>query len=290
MKTFTKDITKKDLLKEIEKHRKADQIVQGTYGKKNGQWRGCAVGCSIHSINNLKNTRYQTGNHSVYEKELGIPEWLARLEDTIFEGLPVEDAKKWPGQFIKAIPENVDLEPVKWKFSVYLMKENIDRVLGLDISDELKEEVVSGIRKVLAVHENAIKTGKWDKSAAASAAESAERSAAESAASAAESAASAAESAARSAAESAERSAWSAERSAWSAAASAAESAARSAASAARSAERSAAASAWSAAASAARSAAASAARSAWSAAESAWSAAYIKHSKKLLKLLKEAK
>ncbi len=45
------------------------------------------------------------------------------------------------------------------------MKENIDRVLNLDISDGLKEQVVSAIRQVLNVHETAIKTGEWNESA-----------------------------------------------------------------------------------------------------------------------------
>ncbi len=249
MKTFTQSISKAEMLAEVQKHRKADQMIKGTYGEGSGKnFKGCAVGCSINSINILRGKRYQRNNHKVYETELGIPEWLARLEDTIFEGLPTDKSKLWPEQFIKAIPEGVDLEPIKWKFSAYLMRENIDRVLSLDIPDELKEQVVKSIRQVLSVHETAIKTGSWDESAA--------------------------ESAAWSAAWSAESAAWSA---AWSAG-SAAESAAWSAGSAAWSA--------WS----AAESAAESAAWSAGSAAESAWSAAFVKHSKKLLALLRATK
>jgi hypothetical protein len=225
MKTFQQGVSKEQMLAEVQKHRKADQILQGTYGKENGSWKGCAVACSLRSIDILKGKklRVEYNQHKRYESELGIPEWLARLEDTIFEGLPKAKAELWPEQFIKAIPENVDLEPIKRKFSAYLMKENIDRVLKLNISDKLKEEVVSGIRKVLEVQETAINTGKWDESAAwsaESAAESAAQSAAESAQSAqsAQSAAwsawsaaqSAAESAAQSAAESAQSAAWSA--------------------------------------------------------------------------------
>ena len=190
LKTFSGDVKKEVLLKEIKKHRLADEIVQGTYGKKQGdKFLACGVGCSIHSINAIRGKRYQTSNHKVYETELGIPEWLARLEDTIFEGLPEDKAKLWPEQFIKAIPEGINLEPVKWKFCAYLMKENIDRVLKLDISDELKEQVVGAIRQVLAVHETAVKTGQWNESAAWSAAWSAARSAESAAWSAAESAA-----------------------------------------------------------------------------------------------------
>ena len=207
---------KKIFLEEIIKHRKADQIIQGTYGEENGKWKGCAVGCSIHSLNIRLGKKYSTSDHSVYEKELGIPEWLARLEDTIFEGLPIKDAKKWPEKFAKAIPVGVNLEYIKWHFCAFLLKENIDRVLKLKISDELKEQVVKAINQVLSVHEKAIETGKWNDSAAESAARSAE---------------SAAWNAAESAARSAESAAWNAAGSAaWSAAWSAARSAARSAA------------------------------------------------------------
>ncbi len=168
---------------------------------ENGKWKGCAVGCSIHSLNIQLKKNYETNNHKVYETALGIPEWLARLEDTIFEGLTVEESKLWPERFAKAIPVGVNLEPVKWKFCSYLLKDNIDRVLTLNISDDLKKQVVDAIRQVLVVHQEAIKTGEFSESAARSAAWSAARSAAWSAAW------SAAESAAESAAWSATRSA-----------------------------------------------------------------------------------
>ena len=174
-------------VEEVEKHRKLDSIVQGTYGHQNGTWKGCAVACSLRSLAIIDGEPLveEYSNHKDYESKLGIPEWLARLEDTIFEGLPIEEAKKWPTQFAKAIPVGANLDPIKWKFCAFILKENIDRVLRLDIKDELKEQVVKTIHGVLALHESAIKTGKWDASAArsaASAARSAARSAAESAA------------------------------------------------------------------------------------------------------------
>jgi hypothetical protein len=197
------------LLGEIERHRKADQIIKGTYGEENGTWKGCAVGCSIHSINILKGKEYETNDHHIYETQLGIPEWLAKVEDTIFEGLPTEDAMLWPEQFTRAVPVGVDskkLEFVKWKFCLVLLKENYDQVKGLDITEELKNQVLEAIDEVRKVHQTAVDTGKWDESAASSAASSAAESAAWSARSAAWSA--------RSAASSAAWSAWSAARSA----------------------------------------------------------------------------
>ena len=232
-------IVKEKYLNRVIAHAKADEIIKGTYWEEG---KGCAVGCTIHS-----------DSHKAYEKELGLPEWLARLEDTIFEGLPNKDAKVFPQQFLEAIPIGKNLNKVKWQFCIFVLKENIERVLLLEISDELKKEVIDAIKACLKLHEDSVTSG---------------QPAAESAWSAAESAAWSARSAARSAAESARSAAWSARSAAWSA-----RSAARSARSA-RSAARSAAESAWSA---------------ARSAAESAWSAAFKRYADELLRLLKDA-
>jgi hypothetical protein len=247
---------KVDMVSEIFNHQKQDQIVQGTYGQENGKWRGCAVGCSIHSYNLRYGKDIPTGTHSAYETELGIPASLAHLEDYLFEAMPTEDAVKWPAEFMKAINVGVDLSLVAPKFIAGVLR---DVVKGKYVRDD--KDVVKSVIDVAILWEKVI-AGKKVEPAARSAAESAARSAAESAARSA--AWSAAESAARSAAESA------AESAAWSAAESAAESAA------------------WSAARSAARSAAESAA---WSAARSAArSAAAYKMSRRLLKILRASK
>ena len=218
MKAYLGDTKLKTrFVKEIKKHQEADRLVQGTYGEENGKWKGCAVACSLRSLDIMQGNELETkyDAHERYESELGIPEWLARLEDTIFEGLPKKEAMEWPLRFSKAIPVGVDLEPIKWQFCAYVLGQNIEQVLTLDIADDLKKQVVDSIRGVLSLHETAIQTGKWDGSAAESAWSAAE---------------SAARSAAWSAAWSAARSAaWSAAESAWSAARSAAESAAWSA-------------------------------------------------------------
>jgi hypothetical protein len=206
-------------VKEVKKHRKADEILQGTYGEmQNGKWRGCSVACANRSLAILNGEKLVESYG--YHRNLAIKlfgsesmEWLARLQDTIFEGLPKKEAMLWTEQFAKAIPVGVDLTKVKWQFCAFILKENIDRVLKLKISDELKEQVVKAIRGSLALQENAIKTGNWDGLSAWSAAWSAE------------SAARSAESAARSAAWSAWSAAWSVE-----SAARSVESAARSAA------------------------------------------------------------
>lgn len=78
--------------------------------------KGCAVGCTIHS-----------GDHSTYEDELGIPTWLAYLEDAVFEGLPNEYAMTWPEKFLEAIPVGVDLEKVKAPFLIFVLESTLDQ-------------------------------------------------------------------------------------------------------------------------------------------------------------------
>ena len=151
-------------------HEKADEIIQGV-GWEDG--KGCAVGCTLNNY-----------DHAAYETELGLPEWLARLEDTLFENIPNADAKKFPRELLEAIPVGRNLDKVKWQFCSYLINENIERVLKLTFEEKLKQQVLDAQRQVLAVHTSAIKSGVWDESAAWSA-----ESAAWSAESAAESAA-----------------------------------------------------------------------------------------------------
>ena len=156
MKAFLDDpAVKEKYVTRVKAHAEADEIIHGKYWQ-NG--KGCAVGCTIHS-----------GDHKAYEKELGLPEWLARLEDTLFEGMNNGKAKEFPLKFLQAIPVGVDLEPVRWKFCAFILRENIKQVLSLKIPDELKEQVVKAIRQVLAVHKNAVKEGRFNRSAAESA-------------------------------------------------------------------------------------------------------------------------
>jgi len=265
------DTIKTKFITRLQKHHKLDQIIKGQYWE-NG--KGCAIGCTIHS-----------NNHNCYEIELGIPEWVARLEDTLFEGMPNDKAKEFPLKLLQSIPIGFDnWQHVYHQLCIFMLEKickNTDN-----------EIVVKAICDIITLHKSESKDeSAW--SAADSAAGSAARSAG-SAADSAGSAGSAADSAAGSAARSAARSAaWSAGSAADSAAGSAARSAAWSAGSAARSAAGSAA---DSAAGSAARSAAWSAARSAaWSAARSAaWSAvgsaAYYEISEKLIELLETKK
>lgn len=85
----------------VNQHMIADKIVRGI-GWSNG--KGCAVGCTLENY-----------DHSQYPVELGIPEWLAHVEDTLFEGMSLEKSKTWPKVFLEAIPLGVSEETFERK-------------------------------------------------------------------------------------------------------------------------------------------------------------------------------
>ena len=240
MLSFHNDIKiKEKYVARTDRHLKMDNLIQGD------GWdgtKGCHVGCTLDKY-----------DHKSYESELGLPEWLARLCDTLHEGQTIEDAKIFFRDFLRSIPVGVDVSKVKHQFCSYLMDCNLE--ILKDSTYTKVDEIRKIILQVKALHDDAVKTGNFDWSAARIAA---------------------------SAAWSAESSARNAVSADWSAARIAARIAAMFAAwIAARNA-------AWIAA-SAARNAA-SAARIAASAARNAASAAYKKHADKLISLMRELK
>ena len=117
---------KASLLRRIRAHEKADRLTQGTYGSMtmSGYWRGCAVSCSLATPSGRFDGEIVTeGLHAEYPKQLGLPVWLAHLEDRIFEGLPQEEAMQWPRRFAEAIPVGVSLDGLADELAVARLRE-----------------------------------------------------------------------------------------------------------------------------------------------------------------------
>jgi hypothetical protein len=100
-------VTKDEIMRQLRAHAAADDIIKGQYWQDG---KGCAVGCTIHS-----------GEHIEYESRFGIPQALARLEDCIFEGLQLAEARAWPLRFMSAVEPGADLSRVSWKFLHWLL-------------------------------------------------------------------------------------------------------------------------------------------------------------------------
>jgi len=111
LKAFSHGITKARFLEELNKHAEADSFVQGIFYDED-TFKGCAVGCSVKSINEITGSTYYAGSYAAYEV-IGIPTWLAYFEDNIFESLSIKEAKEWPLLFTEAINEGADLSTIK---------------------------------------------------------------------------------------------------------------------------------------------------------------------------------
>ena len=143
-------------LARVKAHAEADNLIRGT-GWEHG--RGCAVGCTLEAY-----------DHSRYPVELGLPEWIAHLEDTLFEGMPDEQAMTWPMRFLEAIPVGVDVEPVKWQLAIWRHTRQVE---ALALNDEpYAMQCRNAINQVIA-YCNDMLAGNGGSAAARSAARSA---------------------------------------------------------------------------------------------------------------------
>lgn len=138
---------KASLIKRMESHIKADELLQGATGQD-------GKGCTVWRALNNGDISYGY-SHSKFPSVLGLPEWLAQLQDKIFEGLSTNEAKKFSIAWLKAIPVGKDLEKVKHKFALWVLRDgkyNVRQHIAKDDSDRLKsfDKVCEPLERELA--------------------------------------------------------------------------------------------------------------------------------------------
>ena len=148
-------------VEQMKQHRIADTIIKGHYWQDG---KGCAVGCLTHD---------PRGGHDQYPKQFGIPEWLAHLEDKVFEGLPEDQAKLWPERFLSAIQPGADFDGLADRLAIQRLRESLKMAPAW--GEERRQQVVDAIEQTI----EALKSSEEEaRSAAYSAANSAACSAA----------------------------------------------------------------------------------------------------------------
>tara|TARA_S200002703_G_scaffold4693_2_gene5822 strand:+ start:20190 stop:20912 length:723 start_codon:yes stop_codon:yes gene_type:complete len=192
---------KEKYVNRLKEHRRLEHLRQGVgWDQNQDDIKGCAIGCILEDY-----------NHSLFPSELGLPEWLARLIDTIFEGLPKGEAEQFAEDVLDAIPVGVCVEHVRHGIAIKRLTSLLKPLK--DNQENYAKEVRDAINKVIKWHRNPTGSAAWSAvwSAAVNASESAWRAVnASESAWRAESASWSAESASDSAAESARSAAWSA--------------------------------------------------------------------------------
>ena len=103
------------------KHFEADDIlIRGTYDHFDDSFRGCSIGCHAFDLGLAPHVNADDIHHRV-ASIYGYPTWLAHLQDSIFEGLPVGEHKQWHVDFAKAMPIDADWQPILHKVHIAIL-------------------------------------------------------------------------------------------------------------------------------------------------------------------------
>jgi len=171
-------------------HFEADEkLIKRTFGKMNGQFKGCSVGCHAYDIlganqqafEQIDQQNFDDSIHQFVSDHYDYPVWLAHLQDWVFEKLPDGDNRKWHVELAKAVhavPDDVDWQSILHKTHIGLLR----------ISYRTAGSATKAVEAVIDLHQQAldgeVARSAWSatQSAAMSAAMSAARFAADSAA------------------------------------------------------------------------------------------------------------
>lgn len=144
---FSDEAIKQKYIARVDGHIKADNLVRGQ-GWESG--RGCAVGCTLEGY-----------NHKAYETELGIPEWLAHLEDKLFENMTREKSKTWPKVFLEAIAPGVDLESVKSPFLIIVLEHALKSLDACGFDQKAVQGSRAVVLEIIRCHKGASES-EWE--------------------------------------------------------------------------------------------------------------------------------
>jgi hypothetical protein len=129
------ELTKPELESRMAEHHALDQIIKGRTGQGG---RGCTVWCALN-----------TYDHNKFPSVLGLPVWMARLIDQIFESLPNGEAQQFSLDWPKAIPEGANLDLVLHQFLHALLVDPVGGVIRFSPDSP-------SILAVAALHQRAI--------------------------------------------------------------------------------------------------------------------------------------
>ena len=102
---------KETTLKDAIWHQEQDKFQQGVWWEGG---KGCSLGCLLH---------YDNRQHDIFNKASdawGLPMYLVKLQEHIFEGSTPKYALAWTARFVEVIPVGVDLDDVCPKIAIYI--------------------------------------------------------------------------------------------------------------------------------------------------------------------------
>jgi hypothetical protein len=148
---------KSEVVERLRAHRAEDSIVKGLYQQIDPNlasgYRGCAIGCVLprQTDGDALGLACDDSWHSEVERRFGIPLALARLIDSLFEGLPTDDDRhaEFAVMVIEAIPVGADLSPVISRFLVDVLADPEHGVRQYTAEDSHQRRAVDVVADLL---------------------------------------------------------------------------------------------------------------------------------------------
>jgi hypothetical protein len=135
---------RKQVLAEIKRHEELDMFQSGIYGEgKGNNFRGCAIGCTIHSLNLIQEENFLYSSHESVAEALDVPVELCYLIDKIFENLPTERRKKFTYRVWSSIQAGADTSDVPRKMKIWILQRT------LIACEDIKYEKIADVKAVI---------------------------------------------------------------------------------------------------------------------------------------------
>lgn len=131
---FNDQKIKDKYVKRMAAHRQADELIRGV-GFQEG--KGCFIGCILNNY-----------DHSQFENELNIPEWVGRVFDVLYEGMSIDRYIEFT-TVLEDIPLGSDLNKIKRPFMIFILESLFDQ-----FDNEKFPEVTQAIKKVIDLHQS----------------------------------------------------------------------------------------------------------------------------------------
>jgi len=133
------DDVKQVFIGRMKAHMQADELIRGV-GFKDG--RGCAVGCTLDGY-----------NHDAYPDKLGMPAWVAYLNDTLHEHTSEE---VWPTlqlRFLKAIKPGANLNNIYHPICAFSLGLTIEGIEKMSFHNASKKQIIDSIAAIKRLHD-----------------------------------------------------------------------------------------------------------------------------------------
>jgi hypothetical protein len=122
LKGLKMNITLEQVIKELKVHQQQDHYIQGTYdAEKNGEFRGCSIGCAVESLLRLEGKTFITGNAPEELERIGVPQSISRMIEFVFEKLPHAKAVQYSIDCHEAMIGKTKLDDVMRQQHIWML-------------------------------------------------------------------------------------------------------------------------------------------------------------------------